>query len=464
MQYGRAGVVGVVLVSVHGPATAQFVEPDAVAAYELRYGGGFGWAVSELRDIDGDGVTDGIGSAPSSSSGTGRVVAFSGATGDVLVDVAGPAAGSGIGWSIADAGDVDNDGFVDIVAGSPGWAGTGGVIVYSGNPATPGAVIWQIFGDPASGFGYAVSTVDDANNDGHADFVVGSPGYDGVNPNEGRVFVYDGATGTVLHELVGTGAASNGLGQGVAGVGDVDGDGVSDVAASEVGTRTVWVWSGATGQRIHGPLSADPGASGSFGQFFVGRCGDVSGDGVPDVYVGDYADSMGYVYSGADGSRWLTLSAPSADGLGPGRGLLADINQDGHDDLILGHYTNADGANGAGKMVIYSGKDGTPLRTVTCDIPGVQLGFDCVGVGDVTGDGWPDVIASGSNRNRVYMVPGVNPCPSDLSADATLNQDDIDLFVAAFLAGTADADLDFSGTLNLDDLDEFVAGYLAGCQ
>ncbi|MEQ8768968.1 MAG: FG-GAP-like repeat-containing protein [Phycisphaerales bacterium] len=463
MNHGRIGLVGVVLVSAQAPALAQFVEPDATAAYQLQYGGGFGWAVSELRDIDGDGVMEGIGSSPRFRSNTGKVVVFSGATGAVLIEVDGPSTGTSLGWSIADGGDVDNDGFVDVIMGSPSWNGTGGVIVFSGNPATPGAVVWQVFGAASGGFGYAVSTLDDTNGDGHADFVVGSPGFDGVNADEGRVFVYDGASGAVLHELVGSGAANAALGQGVAGVGDLDGDGVSDVAASEVGTRTLWVWSGATGQRIHGPLAADPGTSGAFGQFFVGRCGDVSGDGVPDIYAGDYADSKGYVYSGADGSRWLTIEAPPADGLGPGRGLMADINQDGHDDLILGHYTNSDGASGAGKMVIYSGKDGTPLRTVTGNIGGVQLGFDCVGVGDVTGDGWPDVIASGSARNRVYMVPGVNPCPADLTADATLDQDDIDLFVAAFLAGEPAADLDFSGALNLDDVGAFAGSFIAGC-
>lgn len=463
MRIGYLSRVAVLLAVTTTASWAQFVEPDAVAAYELRYGRNFGWAVSELRDLDGDGVMEGIGSTPSVPNSAGTIVVFSGATGDELLNITGPASGSGLGWSVADAGDVDADGFVDVIAGGPSWNGTGGIVIYSGNPATPGAVIWQINGQPSSAFGFAVSTLDDTNGDGHADFIVGSSGFDGVNLNEGRVFIYDGATGTILHELVGTGAIGSGLGQGVAGIGDVDGDGVSDVAASEPGTRSVWVWSGASGDVIHASLPGEPDASGTFGQFFVGRCGDVSGDGIPDVYVGDYADSVGYVFSGADGARWLTILAPPNDGLGPGRGLNADINQDGHDDLILGHYTNPDGANGAGKMVIYSGKDGTPLRTVTSNIAGVQLGFDCVGIGDATGDGWPDVIASGSNRNRVYMVPGVNPCPADLSADATLNQDDIDLFVSLFLGGDVSADLDVSGTLNLDDLDAFVDGFVAGC-
>ena len=464
MKIVRVMTCAFAMVSAPGVAVGQFVEPDAVAAYTLQSPGGLGWAVSEIRDVDGDGIGDGMGSANGWNQGRGKVVVFSGATGDILFEVQGTNQTEGIGWSCADAGDVNNDGFVDVIAGSPSRNGTGGVIVASGNPANYGAVIYDISGfQSPSGFGYAVSTLDDVNGDGHADFVVGSPGFDGDNVNEGRVYVFDGATGTVLHELVASGGMNSIVGQGVAGIGDIDGDGISDVASAEVGTKTAWAWSGATGGVILGPLPADASASGVFGQFFVGRAGDVSGDGVPDIYVGDYNDSKGYVFSGADGSRWLTIEAPNSDGLGPGRGLFADINQDGHDDLVLGHYTAPDGGNSAGKMVTYSGKDGAVLRTVTGNINGLQLGFDCVGVGDVTGDGWPDVIASGSNRNRVYMVPGVNPCPADFTADANLNADDTGLFVSAFVAGEPSADLDFSGILNLDDIDAFIASFLAGC-
>ncbi|GJM18186.1 MAG: hypothetical protein DHS20C14_03990 [Phycisphaeraceae bacterium] len=445
-------------------ACAQFLEPDAAALYTLQRGAGFGWAVSELRDIDGDGLMEGIGSTPSGSQSRGRVVVFSGATGDILFEFDGPNPGDGLGYSVADAGDVDNDGFVDVIAGSPGRGGMGGVVVLSGNPASYGSIIWNLSGPEAgAGFGYAVSTLDDTNGDGHADFLVGASGVDGGTLNEGRVYIYDGATGMVLRELEGSNTASALLGQGVAGVGDLDGDGVIDAAASAPGEAIAYAWSGATGAKILPPMPGDASATSVYGQFFVGRCGDVSGDGTPDIYVGDYNDSKGYVYSGEDGSRWLTLEAPNTDGLGPGRGLMADINQDGHDDLTLGWYTNADGAPGAGKVVIYSGADGAVLRTLTSDIAGFALGFDCVGVGDVTGDGWVDLIASGSSKNRVYLIPGVNPCPADFTRDATLTLDDVEAFAAAFLGGETGADLDYTGTLNIDDVEAFVVGFLAGC-
>ncbi len=57
----------------------------------------------------------------------------------------------------------------------------------------------------------------------------------------------------------------------------------------------------------------------------------------------------------------------------------------------------------------------------------------------------------------------VTECPADVDGNGTLNVDDIDAFVALFLAGDLDADLDGSGTLNIDDVDAFVASFLAGC-
>ena len=96
-------------------------------------GGSFGWAVSELGDIDGDGAMEAMAGAPGNSiggMGAGRSYAFSGKTGALLYTFTGDP-GDKLGYALADAGDVDGDGTTDIIVGAPG-NGPGHARVYSG--------------------------------------------------------------------------------------------------------------------------------------------------------------------------------------------------------------------------------------------------------------------------------------------------------------------------------------------
>lgn len=454
--------------AIAAPASAQFLEPDADALYTVQRPGGFGWAVAELADIDADTVPDAISSAPSASSGRGRVTVFSGATGAILFEFTDTAPGSSMGWAITDAGDINNDGFHDIAAGAPPRVGPlgaqGGVVVLSGNPASYGQVLLTLWGPEAnSGFGYALAGMGDVNADGHDDLLVGSPLAGAANPSQGLAFIVSGHDGSIIHTLEGSGASGAGFGRGVAGVGDLDGDGITDAVVAASFEQAAYVFSGATGLPILPPLTADPGATGNFGHFFVGRLGDVSGDGVPDIYIGDFGDSKAYVYSGADGSRWLTIDAPTPQGLGCGRGLNADIDHDGLNELAIGSYTSPDGAPNAGKITIHSGADGRILRTITGTAAGHQLGFDCVGIGDVNADGHPDFLGAAGSGNRVHLILGTDPCPADFTDDYALTADDVTVFVDAFLNADPAADLDASGSLSLDDIEAFVRSYTAGC-
>ncbi|HZW09858.1 MAG TPA: FG-GAP-like repeat-containing protein [Phycisphaerales bacterium] len=450
---------------------AQFLEPDAVALHILDgEGGGFGWAVSPLADIDGDGAGELITSAPNlaTANGTrsGRLYIYSGRSGVLLHALDGPAANANLGFSMADAGDVDADGVHDILAGAKGDQGgtsAGNALVYSG---ASGAVLLAVTGEEVSeGFGHAVAGIGDIDGDGAGDFVVGAPGTDGdLGNNAGRAYVLSGVAGTPIR--VHTGAeAMDQLGSGAAGIGDVDGDGVLDYAVSAkrggpADRGSCLVYSGADGGLIHELLAESTGAS--FGEFFVGGVGDFDRDGTPDIYVGDYADGRAYVFSGADGSQLFNREGAPGEGLGCGRGA-GDVNGDGHADLAVGAYTH-DAPNGTGRVYIFSGCDGRVLRTITSDRGSAeQLGFDAVGMGDVDGDGLPEIIGAAGGGNRVYVVRG-NPHPiPDFNGDGAVDTRDVIDFLNAWARADPRADFDQDGLVDTRDITAFLNAWVRGC-
>lgn len=176
------------------PAAADpagsFVEPVTVL-HEIREHTGrffYGWAVSELGDVDGDGLMDRDGGAVrrharrrGGSSRTGeRLHSAVGAKGDLL------------SYAEADAGDTDGDGISDYVVGAPG-NGAGHALVFSG---ATGEVLLRLDGEAAGDvFGAAVAGAGDVNGDGRADVLVGAPAAEGAGVNSGRVYVLSGADG-----------------------------------------------------------------------------------------------------------------------------------------------------------------------------------------------------------------------------------------------------------------------------
>src|SRR6185295_18906315 len=101
-------------------------------------------------------------------------------------------------------------------------------------------------------------------------------------------------------------------------------------------------------------------------------------DGVPDIYTSDWAAGAKgpmtgriYVLSGKDGRRLYVLGGETAgEGFGIGTATAGDVNRDGHADLIVGSWQYAGAAISGGRASLYSGKDGSLLRTYTCKTPG----------------------------------------------------------------------------------------------
>jgi hypothetical protein len=402
------------------PSRADFEHPFVEDVRIIREWDGeaaqdqFGWIARNLGDVDGDGVADVVTSAPTAGAAhtAGRVYVYSTRTGKKLWSADGTE-GDQLGTGVEAAGDTNKDGTPDVVAAAPG---SGYAKIYSGRD---GRVLQTLRAeDKQDNFGRHAEGVGDVNGDGCADVIVGAPGNNAAGQGAGRAYVYSGKTGDVLLTLSGE-RAGDGFGSAVAGA-TTKGKLVLIVGAPRAGERH-------TGRTyVYDALSTKPKfvieadeTGGALGAMFLSVPGDMNGDGVPDVYASDWANaakgpSTGrvYVHSGADGRHLLTLTGETAgEGFGTSPSVAGDVDGDGFADLIVGAWQYSREAIGAGRAYLYSGKDGRLLKTYTCRIPGDTFGFDAVTLGDVDGDRSADFLItsawsgiSGFHSGRIFVI------------------------------------------------------------
>jgi hypothetical protein len=337
----------------------------------------FGQFVSEAGDVNKDGWPDFLVSAvsaegppPTSEPNVGSCELRSGKDFTILYKWYGVDAFDNFGDSSAPVGDVNADGWIDVAVGGRGNDGNGVLSgftrVFSG---VDGSVLFTIYGDgPGWLSGSAISAAGDLNHDGHADFIIGSRG---ASPNgltkAGQATVYSGLDGSQLFHVDGL-HAFDGLGSGVAGLGDVDKDGTDDLAigiwqSAEKGpiTGSARIISGAT----HATLFAWVGEhAGAIMGVWVDSAGDANRDGWLDVVIGAegtnvpnaFAAGKVYVFSGKDGSKLFDVWGDfEGDRLGTVVANALDVNQDGYNDVISGAYWNDFGGHDTGTARVYSG-------------------------------------------------------------------------------------------------------------
>jgi hypothetical protein len=360
----------------------------------------FGWAVSELTDIDRDRATDLIVSEPNKPDG-GTTYVYSGRSGRLIHTFQG-VPNDFQGGAIADAGDTNGDGVHDIVSGAPGAGVAGGpgrAYLYSGRTGRT-LHVWE-GGPPNDQLGYAVASAGDQDRDGRADVLVGAIG---VNGGAGAAYVYSGRTYELLRRI--DGPARSAFGSAVDWTRTLDGDRRPELIVGAFGEPGVHVFGGVGGELFG--LAPPPGAA-VFGNFFVAGVGRADGDRTPDIYAADYGASGGNgfagVYSGRDGSLIHGWPGGPGDGTGPGR-EAGDVDRDHRVDLAVGSYTASDGAPNAGRVDVRSGRTGGVLRTITSTTANEQLGFDAIGLGDVNRDRRIDLLLSAAGGSSVYLVAG----------------------------------------------------------
>ena len=377
----------------------------------------FGWVADAIGDLDSDGASEIIIGAPSNSGGgpsAGAAFVYSGRNGTLMNTVTGlpfDALGSGV----AGVGDVNADGVPDYAVSGPGVFGVspppqlGRLVVVSG--ATHTILIDRRGPAPFSGFGYDIGAAGDVNRDNHDDIIVGAPFDFLAGPFAGSVHLISGRDGTTIRSR--TGAIGSGFGSAVSRVDDQDGDGRDDHAVGAFfggskQTGEAYVLSGSDGSVIR-VLKAKQNTGVQFGNFFVHDAGDIDADGRGDIFVGDFGDTgggpfagLGYVfYGGRDDRRFFFPDEP-AGGLGPGRGA-GDVDADGHDDIVIAAFASSAAATAGGKMYVFSGRNGKVIRTMTGDMAGEQLGFDALAVGDVNDDGRIDFLITGVRTAHLIL-------------------------------------------------------------
>ncbi len=346
-----------------------------------------------------------------------------------LYDIHGPA-GSGLGGGLGSVGDVDGDGRDDILVGAPTADGSqpqsGQVMILSSVTTLP-IRTWngEHTGD---GFGHSVAGIGDINGDGISEVAIGAPFCEAnLGTDRGALYIYDGATGALLHKHVGV-SDNDRLGWCVIPAGDPNLDGVPDYAYGTpffdsttlgVDVGEVRINSGATFNTLevyHGEVAGD-----EFG-YSISCTGDLDGDGKADLVAGaPFYDVPGialagrvYRLSGGMNVRTMWLTGQTIAGLmGYSVSAVPDINLDGKTDILIGEPGYSGGGPAEGRVLAMSGVIGLLLQGWVGST-GDQCGYSVAGLHDIDGDGRGDVIIGSprhasaplADNGKVYICSG----------------------------------------------------------
>ncbi len=394
----------------------------------------FGYSVSSAGDVNGDGYADIIVGAYEYSSGTGRVYLYDYFMRNEIVHdyrMSGNYSGSNFGWSVSGAGDLNGDGYSDVIISARGDSGK--VYIYFGGASMDTIADLVMTGEATNTrFGWSVSGAGDVNGDGYDDFIVGAWGMLGTR---GRAYIYfGGASMNNVADLTITGATLENFGRSVSSAGDVNGDGYSDVIVGATGLGRAYIFFGGILMDTIADVTMIREVTSSFFGGSVSSAGDVNGDGYDDVIVGAYQ------YSGSRGRAYIFLGGAPMDSIadlkmtgeaasinfGESVSSAGDVNGDGYSDIVIGAQMYS---FSTGRAYIYFGgvsMDTIPDVTMTGEAMNSKFGYWVSSAGDVNVDGYDDVIvgAMGSTgRAFIYLGSAAIDNVADVSMTEELKAD-----------------------------------------
>lgn len=361
--------------------------------------------------------------------------------------------------TVSTAGDVNGDGYDDVLFGAYNYdhpePDEGVAYLYLGSPAgIASAPAWMAESNQAGAhLADKLSTAGDVNGDGYDDVILGAGDLDADGlVDQGRAFLYLGSPDGLALEPAWTkdgGQADGRFAANVSTAGDVNGDGYDDVVIG------AWLWDEEfiNGGKAFVFLGSDSGLADtpawtgrgeSYNAVYGYRAttaGDLDGDGYDDLVVGSRRfsgdgisrEGRAYVYYGtAEGpspeAGWTFDGEQAGAEVGSSVAGAGDVNADGYDDLIVAAFRYDAPEVDEGKVFLFlGGPDGagaTPAWTAEGDQPDAYFGYHVTSAGDVNGDGYADVLIgvaqwdadSLANAGRVQLylgcAEGLEPIPA----------------------------------------------------
>lgn len=396
--------------------------------------GRFGHAVAGAGDVNGDGYADVlVGAFGAGGEAAGEVLLFYGSRSGIGREPSWrftcPVNGAEFGHQVEGVGDVNGDGFGDFIVGATYYSGpgsprrTGGAFLFLGGKNGPGSQPnWEMTGEePNSSTGFAVAAAGDVNGDGYADVLIGAwnQSNPGPDPTRGRVALYLGGAGGLARQPVWSPHGEqmdSSYGYTLHGIGDVNGDGFADVAVGAWGYEAEQARSGRVyvyyGSR-NGP-STDPDwtitatrANSLLGNSVFGA-GDVNGDGYDDLLIAancishpEENEGLALVVHGGPGglestAAWSFEANQPFFFLGHSVATAGDLNSDGFADIVVSAFNGRQHTIDEGVTFVFHGSKGGLPRLPDWTFCGGQsrggYGSTVRCAGDVDADGYDDLV------------------------------------------------------------------------